>query len=301
MHHQQKQQMDAYQSNKLHMEMFNGNNMNDEMSQINNAKIAIGNCESGDLMSDLMLLKGDKESVQFLQNVHFPEKVYSFKHHRTSNNTGVLAHLLPPNMTFYDILMEPREFQYNWFLRLIETYGLEEAGKFTEMIKQAPPLAFSNNCIKMNNSDGNTGLFNTLSESVGKINLQPQQPNFGQNEEFDNIFAMSINQPIYKNTLEGGKEDFLDTNMHQMKQLLQLQQSQQQMAGINVNFANERNILNGIDLFNFPRAYDTTAYQVQNRHEDPTAAQQFNSQRSVPLYKRQAAHKNESSSNGSMF
>lgn len=320
----QQQQMGVYQHKKHHMELFNGNNISSEITPMANVKIPAGNCESGELTCDHLLR--DKESVQFLHNVHFPEKVYTFNQHQTIPNiSGSHSHLLPPNMSLHDVLMEPKEFQNSWYKRLIETYGLEEAGKFIEMIKHATTFASSTNDIKIFNPDGSVRLFNTISDSVGKINLQPQQQFFGMhqelsrkeqlvikpfvpeefsksflpNEEFDNILTMSINQAIYKNVLVGG--DYLENNSHmnQMKHSHQLQQPQHQMAGNNVNFGNERNILNGIDLFNFPKAPENS-HQAPNCYVD--SAQPSSSQRSVPLYKRQAVFKNENNSfNGNMF
>lgn len=46
--------------------------------------------------------------------------------------------LLPPNMSFYDMALEPKENQFKWFVKLVETQGLEAANKYTEILRQVP-------------------------------------------------------------------------------------------------------------------------------------------------------------------
>ncbi|XP_037940519.1 probable helicase with zinc finger domain [Teleopsis dalmanni] len=44
--------------------------------------------------------------------------------------------LLPPNVTIYEMAFEPKESQYRWYLKLLETHGQEAANKFTELLRQ---------------------------------------------------------------------------------------------------------------------------------------------------------------------
>nr|XP_014088469.1 probable helicase with zinc finger domain [Bactrocera oleae]XP_014088470.1 probable helicase with zinc finger domain [Bactrocera oleae]XP_014088471.1 probable helicase with zinc finger domain [Bactrocera oleae]XP_014088473.1 probable helicase with zinc finger domain [Bactrocera oleae]XP_014088474.1 probable helicase with zinc finger domain [Bactrocera oleae]XP_014088476.1 probable helicase with zinc finger domain [Bactrocera oleae]XP_036214251.1 probable helicase with zinc finger domain [B len=46
------------------------------------------------------------------------------------------AALLPPNMTIYDMAFEPKDSQYKWCLKLLETHGQEAVNKFTEGLGQ---------------------------------------------------------------------------------------------------------------------------------------------------------------------
>ncbi|XP_036325735.1 LOW QUALITY PROTEIN: probable helicase with zinc finger domain [Rhagoletis pomonella] len=46
------------------------------------------------------------------------------------------AALLPPNMSIYDMAFEPKESQYKWCLKLLETHGQEAVNKFTEGLGQ---------------------------------------------------------------------------------------------------------------------------------------------------------------------
>ena len=49
-------------------------------------------------------------------------------------------HLLPPNMSVLDMVLESKEFQYAWFIKLVEMQGLEAANKFTDILRQVPAL-----------------------------------------------------------------------------------------------------------------------------------------------------------------
>lgn len=99
-----------------------------------------------------------EKDIQFLQNVHFPERLMQpppppqslmptthpqISHHIAAgglNNlqTSDFGHLLPPNMSFYEMSIEPKEFQLKWFFKLMETHGLEMAHKFAEILRQVP-------------------------------------------------------------------------------------------------------------------------------------------------------------------
>lgn len=81
----------------------------------------------------------DKDQYQFLHNVHFPEKPPVVRSVAAANPPqNDLSYLLPPGMSFYDIAIESKENQMKWFMRLMETQGLEAANKFTEILRQVP-------------------------------------------------------------------------------------------------------------------------------------------------------------------
>uniref|UniRef100_A0A1B0CKW5 Putative rna helicase n=1 Tax=Lutzomyia longipalpis TaxID=7200 RepID=A0A1B0CKW5_LUTLO len=99
-----------------------------------------------------------EKDIQFLQNVHFPERLMQpppppqslipsnhpqqISHHIAAGGLNNLqsdfGHLLPPNMSFYEMSLEPKEFQLKWFFKLLETHGLEVANKFAEILRQVP-------------------------------------------------------------------------------------------------------------------------------------------------------------------
>lgn len=190
---------------------------------------------------DLMeTLKKSEKDIQFLQNVHFPEKQQMFgmgqKFPFYSSN---YAYLLPPNMSFYDVANQSKDYQYRWFLKLSENYGLEEADKFTELLRQV------SNSKPSNNVDA---LFNGM-HLMDAPKMQQTGSHF---DELDSIFMNSVqNQNMVERDLLGPLSKDL------------------QQASTSNNFS-DRNILNGIDLFNMS----------SKDMEEPSP------QRSVPLYMR---------------
>ncbi|XP_005175912.1 probable helicase with zinc finger domain isoform X1 [Musca domestica] len=50
------------------------------------------------------------------------------------------ASLLPPNMNIYEMAFEPKESQYKWYLKLLETQGQDAANKFTEVLRQVSTM-----------------------------------------------------------------------------------------------------------------------------------------------------------------
>lgn len=108
---------------------------------------------------------GDHKDVQFLQNVHFPERVLhssvsmagnqQIQQNNYSNAGNVvdpLTAILPPNMSLYDIAMESKENQLKWFFKLVETQGLETANKFAELLRQVSNAALNPNLPNLVNS-----------------------------------------------------------------------------------------------------------------------------------------------------
>jgi len=55
----------------------------------------------------------------------------------SSMRFGPLTHeLLPPNVSIYEMAFNPKEEQYKWYLKLLETVGQEGANKFADMLRQ---------------------------------------------------------------------------------------------------------------------------------------------------------------------
>ncbi|KAJ6630904.1 hypothetical protein Bhyg_16631, partial [Pseudolycoriella hygida] len=83
----------------------------------------------------------DKD-LQFLQNAHIPDRLV---HHPQAQIGGLqmpasntdFSNLLPPNMSFYEMALEPKENQMNWFVKLVETQGVEVAQRFAAAMSQS--------------------------------------------------------------------------------------------------------------------------------------------------------------------
>lgn len=285
---------------------FNGN-MDFNFLANNASKLTIN-----ELMSQPDLLESLKKSekdVQFLQNVHFPEKermhpmqVGKTLSSSSSGSSSSYAHLLPPNMSFYDVANKSRQFQYNWFLKLSEQFGLEEADKFFELLRQVQ-LSQQMNANALSNNNGNgkmmtmmNGVEDDLSKNFMHLlsDLKASEMNKGdllkipitlndkffQNDEMDSMF------PGSHNSMQQNKSSF-DAHHHastsgeaEMKQqnpLLYSSMLQQQAPSGNSNsFGGERNILNGIDIFNI--ASKSIDLELEANTSSP--------HKSVPLYMR---------------
>lgn len=311
-----------YSQNPINdMNSFNGNHGNVDFNMLTNStsKMTLNDMI---LHPDLLenLKKTDKE-VQFLQNVHFPEKNASGIQQQTpqqafnkglSGSYASYSHLLPPNMSVFDMYNKSREFQYNWFTKLSELYGLEEAGRFVELLRQVPQMANANNTNNnnmMNNmktvnaiesmqlngvDDPSKNYLHLMDLQASKANESkydnflkiPNSSGFGndvtnnkmfQSEEIDTIFMNSVqnqNQKASYETLLVTKE--VDVKQNQNVGILGslFQQPSTSSASVPSNFV-DRNILNGIDIFNIPaKSIDLDDTNVQSP------------QRSVPLYMR---------------
>lgn len=295
------QSLPKFPSNTMNdMSSYNGNHTNMDMSTLSNhaSKLTINEMMSQpDLMESL---KKSEKDIQFLQNVHFPEKqLYSMNQMNPQQqqapykfpSTNSHAHLLPPNMSFYDVANQSKEYQYRWFMKLSETYGLEEADKFTELLRQVP-LMTSN--VKPNHIDS---MFNGLGDSsknyVNLMETQHQQQ-AKPDHKFDHLLKMaptgSFNETIANKLFQSDELDsiFMSSLQNQkcnpkeveMKSMPE-QMYQQQAPSTNMNFS-DRNILNGIDLFNM--SSKPLDLDLDSHVQSP--------QRSVPLYMRKTQNRN---------
>lgn len=281
--HPSQQMMNSYQSLPKFpmggdMNVYNGNHTNMDMLTNQASKLTIN-----EMMSQSEMQKSDKDSVQFLTNVHFPEKQQML-----GMGGGQIApklpgpnfqsnyqHLLPANMSFFDVANQSKEFQYRWFMKLSEHYGLEQADKFTEILRQIPQNQ------KPSHGDGVpafNGGHSEMSKSYMHLMDQPkaeqsllkiQQSGFNdslanklfQSDELDSIFMNSLpNNQKMPDRAQFPKET--EPTMFPSSSTV-----------ANANFG-ERNILNGIDLFN----YSKPELELESEYN--------NFPRSVPLFLR---------------
>lgn len=287
--------------NDMQHSAFNGNHgMDFNLLTSSTSKLTLNDfITQPDLLESLK--KSEKE-VQFLQNVHFPEKNAMAAHMLLGKSSSYsnYAHLLPPNMTFYDVANKPREFQYKWFLKLSEQYGLEEADKFVELLKQVPVTAPMNNMMNNGKPMGN-GYEDDLSKNFLHLMDDMKTADMGRNhesllklsnhkfpDEIDSFFNNSIQsnqQHSFDSLLGTVSKDHVDLKQSSalLGSLFQHPAAPSSSSSANSNnfSSGERNILNGIDIFNIPsKAIDLDMDGVSSP------------QRSVPLYMR--ASKNPS-------
>lgn len=279
--HQSQQMMNSFQSlPKFPMSSdmnYNGNHANLDMLANQATKLTIN-----EMMSQSEMLKNDKDSVQFLTNVHFPEKQHLF------GMGGQMAtkfpglnpwvsnqHLLPPNMSFFDVANQSKEYQYHWFLKLSEHFGLEQADKFTEILRQIPqcqkPTLAEAMAFNGGHNEASKNYLHLMEPKVEQNLLKVQQGGFGdslanklfQSDELDSIFMSS-----------------LPNNMQMPERALFSKEPEPTIfssssTGGNANFG-ERNILNGIDLFNYSKPELDLKLEPDNQGP----------QQSVPLFLR---------------
>lgn len=302
--HQPQQLLNSYQSlpkfpsNAIgDMNSFNGNQPSMDMSNLSNhaSKLTINEMIS---QPDLMdILKKSEKDIQFLQNVHFPEKQHllamnqmgqqpqGLKFPSMNFNSLNYGHLLPPNMSFYDIASQPKEIQYRWFIKLSETYGLEEADKFTELLRQVPSATAPNHADPVFNGIGDSSKNymhlmdghhqqhpSKVDNNIFKLHQPGQYGDSGSNK----LFQGDDLDSIFMNSLQTRK--MADGNLLKEMEMKQMTESMfQNNAG--ASHANERNIL-GIDLFNMSsKPMDVEQLDIQSP------------QRSVPLYLRKTQHR----------
>lgn len=287
------------------MSSFNGNHNNMDMTSLSNhaSKLTINEMMSQpDLMESL---KKSEKDIQFLQNVHFPEKQHMFAMNQMNQQQSLkfpsvnmqptsYAHLLPPNMSFYDVANQSKDFQYRWFMKLSETYGLEEADKFTELLRKNMDSLFngigdtSKNYMHLvdlqqqqqqqhhHHAKGDAKLENMLKNPSGGPSFNEAIANkLFQTDELDSIFMSSLqSQKMVESNLLGSLSKEMEMK-HASEPIYQ-----QASTSSHANFS-DRNILNGIDLFNM--SSKPIDLELESHVQSP--------QRSVPLYMRKTQNR----------
>lgn len=79
----------------------------------------------------------DKEQIQFLHNVHFPERHIEPPMPDNRMYNSEWTNLLPPNITPAEMLMATQTQQLQWCRHLHERYGTDAANKFRELLIRA--------------------------------------------------------------------------------------------------------------------------------------------------------------------
>jgi hypothetical protein len=274
------------------MNTFNGNHGGVDFGLLNSTASLTLN----DLLLDNMK-KSDKD-VQFLQNVHFPEKaamMHSMGGGKSLANSSYASysHLLPTSMTFYDMATKPREFQYSWFVKLSEQFGLEEAGRFVELLRQVPNMTNAtnnnNNSSMMSKPQMNGSIDDPSKNFMHLLDVQPSKApadvkyqsllkipiaatysemaggKMFQSKEIDSIFMNSIQNASF----ESAKDVDLKESSALLGSLFQQPTSSNPSNAAPGASFGTRDILNGL---NIDLDFDS------NNTPSP--------QQSVPLYKR---------------
>ncbi|XP_055529882.1 probable helicase with zinc finger domain isoform X2 [Wyeomyia smithii] len=220
----------------------------------------------------------DKD-IQFLQNVHIPEKfgqisqsasLQQHPHQHHSNTTAVATdfnHLLPPNMSFLDVALQSKEFQYLWFIKLVETQGLEAANKFNDILRQVPTLTPS-----------------TSQQQPIQKKINPPMPSPAE-LMLDNILNPN------KDILGTNNIQHPTTMLHPQQNIGSVLTNGNALLGSN----NTKGLLEGVDLFGNMSASLTPTELPPLINSNPASA----TQQSVPLYRRQAGQNYQNSTGSS--
>lgn len=289
------QSLPKFPSNTIgDMSSFNGNHVGGlDMTSLTNhaSKLTINEMMSQpDLMESL---KKSEKDIQFLQNVHFPEKQHLFAMNQMNHQPQPMkfpgfAHLLPPNMSFYDVASQSKDFQYRWFMKLSEMYGLEEADKFTELLRK--------NVDSMFNGDTSKNYMH-LMDSQLHHQQQQQHQHIKNDIKLDGMLKTSsagpsFNEPVANKLFQSDELDSIFMNSLQSQKLaegnafgplskgIEMKHAPETSAYHQTNFS-DRNILNGIDLFNI--SSKPIDLELESHVQSP--------QRSVPLYMRKTQNR----------
>lgn len=132
----------------------------------------------------------DKNLIQFLNNVHFPEQPKEKSIQNCFLNEFV--NLLPHNMSLADMLQQPFAYQEHWFLYLLETKGIEAARKFEFLIRATKKDQINRNQI--------TSVVN----GQGSPNIPYVQQEIPELKYFDKpVNQINYNKSIYFKDLSG--------------------------------------------------------------------------------------------------
>lgn len=200
-------------------------------------------------------LKIDKD-FHFLQNVHFPEanNMFTGNEKRTAFplNVNNFLHLLPPNMSFHDVVSQTREFQYHWFRKLVEKFGLEEADKFIELMRR---YSQKNSTIAPTGSIAPISLQNiddkTIINNGNRVQTLPDVGQFPTSAMFQ---QQTSSLPTSSNHKLAPPHQSQNNNEKAELSLLAslTKEFEQETPKESVFYSNfsENNILGGMDLFN---------------------------------------------------
>lgn len=162
-------------------------------------------------------------------------------------------------MSFLDVALQTKEFQYLWFIKLVETQGLEAANKFTDILRQVPTLASTTAHHQQTHKKLNA--------------LIPSQADL-----------------FLENLLNPNKDVLVPTNLQQSAILHQSQNTSisngNAMMGVQ---GNSKSLLENVDLFG------NLSSPLPNELPLIGSNSSTSSQQSVPLYRRQAGQNYQNS------
>ncbi|KAL1450587.1 hypothetical protein WDU94_002930 [Cyamophila willieti] len=152
----------------------------------------------------------DKD-LQFLQNVHFPsphslpsppDPSLSSLHLSSlaspvkgSSVANEYQHLLPANISLAELVQSPNK-QYEWFIHLVDTAGIETANKFFEFITSsstAPGLATANSIHQVNPAAATTAISPV---SLLHKSYLPSQQQLLTNQQLNNLELLHKQQRL---------------------------------------------------------------------------------------------------------
>lgn len=174
-------------------------------------------------------------------------------------------------MTFYDMALESKESQVNWFMKLVETQGFDVAQRFADTLRQVPTMAQS----KLN--------VNRIDQALQPMpNVQGYGP--PQDLTFDTVMSNASMSQTLLSDLLGTKDLPMHQQQKQNQHLAQFQPNAKlhpmSLASSNRNSV-ILNELGGYRMNDIPQHLQ----QQQQQHQQQ---QQQQPQQSVPLYRRQA-------------
>lgn len=168
-------------------------------------------------------------------------------------------------MSFLDVALQSKEYQYIWFIKLTETHGLDAANKFIEILRQVPNLA----------------------TAAGHHNQQPQKKH--------NPLIPSQADLFLDNILNTNKDVMAPTNIQQPTMHHQSQNAS--VSNGNALLACQsggKSLLDNVDLFGNLSSSLQNDIPLIGSNSSASSSQQ-----SVPLYRRQAGQNYQNSTTSS--
>lgn len=159
-------------------------------------------------------------------------------------------------MSFYDMALEPKESQINWFMKLVETQGVDVAQRFADALRQVPAMAPS----KVN--------VNRIDQA-----LQPMPNVQGYGPHQDLNFETSMSNTSMSQTLLSDLLGTKDLPLHQQ------QKQNQHMSQFQPNSKVHPMALSSSSNRNSVILNDLGGYRMNDAPQH---------HQSVPLYRRQA-------------
>lgn len=189
--------------------------------------------------------------------------------------------------------LEPKEFQFKWFVKIVDSHGIEMANKFTEILRQMPNslanISANHSSAKMHRNELTGGHnygpaagemnFDILSSTIlNELMLKEQQQMHQQQQQHQQAQQQ---QQQHHNQLQQQQHHHQPTGLHHQ------QQQQQQSHPLHTNHQPQPN--NSHHLNNSGSRQTNDMNLSQGINSPPSlAAASTSAMQSVPLYRRQA-------------